>query len=263
LKDELVDIARYLDNVDVKELASHNKELTQLCDELRAENQLLRNQLSQTSRDPVPAAPQPEPASSGASPQPGELHNVLLQAVMKLVRGQLSFRSEFLGMTVLKETGPIPVDFPTIDEAVQYFVNPALPEKEAAARLGSLQRATEQIILHVIGVLEGYRQSVEEGSKALLQRTDPSLLRKELLNKNFRLGPLEIPYRLLPFLLPSGILQLATKRHHDLVLEDRGVLEKRYFRPGFVHGYEACIAQGPKESKVRRDGGSGQPPPQR
>ncbi len=251
LKDELVDIARYLDKVDVKELSSRNEELTRLCDELRTENERLKNQGAQAPVQDIRESPVRESPGESVFIPSGELHDILLQAVLKLVRGQLSFRSEFLGMTVLRDSGPVPVDFPSHQDAVRYFADPALGEAEAAARLANLKKAAEQVILHTIGIMEGYKQSAEEGSKSLLQRADPSLLRKEVLKSKLRLGPLEIPYRLLPFLVPFRVLQLAEKRHHDLVIEDRGVLEKRYYRPGFVHGYEACVAQGLKESKVR------------
>lgn len=253
LKGELVDIARYLDKIDAKELTNRNEQLSTLCDDLQAENKKLKEQLEEALRVPPPVVQDSAPDSALPPIPPGQMHGILLQAILRLARGQLSFRSEFLGMTVLRDSGPIPVDFPTAEEAVRYFVDPSLTDVESTTRLGNLRKATDQIFLHVIGVLEGYRQSVEEGTRSLLQKIDPAMLRKEVANSKFKLGPMEIPYKFVPFLLPFGIVKLSIRRHHDLLLEDRGVLEKRYFRPGFIHGYEACTSQGTKETESRRE----------
>jgi len=84
-----------------------------------------------------------------------------------------------------------------------------------------------------MGLLEGYRRSVDEGARRFLQRVDPDRLEEEL--------PDSILMRYLPPLADLKLFQLVRNRLHDLLHEDRGVLEKQVFRPGFVRAYEECV----------------------
>jgi len=295
------EIARRLEAFDVREIASRQERLLARCEELTEENRILKEQIAGREAEPREQGPVIKPAelkrrpegdplgmgeSSGAGPsvRTGEggasmnpadaprmerLLNALLQMVLKLSSGQHSFLSEFLARTLFQTSGRIAGRFQSGEEAISYLADPSLGEGEFAARLADLEGTNRQIILHVMGLLEGYRKSVDDGARRLLAQIDPESISREQAGTSMTVGPLHIPYSSLPVLLHLRVFKVLRLRHQELVQEDRGLLEKRFFRPGFVHGYEECVsaaargAEGISGIPVRRATATGNESPAR
>jgi hypothetical protein len=162
-----------------------------------------------------------------------QIARVLLQSFLKMSSGRSSFLSEFIVRTVIRTSSDLPVQPGSADEALRYFSSSTLSDREFAERLGLLKEETNQIVLHMMGLLEGYRRSVEDGTRRILQRLDPDRLEEGL--------PDTFLYRYFPPLVDLKLFQLMRNRIRDLLQEDRGVLEKQVFRPGFVRAYEECV----------------------
>ena len=67
-------------------------------------------------------------------------------------------------------------------------------------------------------------------------------MKEYLKNSKLRLGPLEISYRYLPVIRELKVRQIVRRRIEELLREDRGVLEKRFFRDGFIQSYQTCLS---------------------
>jgi hypothetical protein len=169
-----------------------------------------------------------------------ETTKVLLDAFSKLLRGRSSFRNEFLGATMIVD-GELS-SLLSAETAIQSMLEGSATDEEFAARSAALQRELDEFIAHVVALLDGYRTSVDDGVHKLLQKMSPEVFRNQLSQLKLKVGPLEIPYSVIPFFLQWKTMQLSARMHQELTREDRGVLEKRYFRTGFIHGYEKCIA---------------------
>ena len=172
--------------------------------------------------------------------------DILLESHSRLMRSHDKFRMEYLGRTFVQ----------TPSMTKDLLLDPACSDQEALGRLGTLKRATSDIALHLVGLLDGYARSIDEGSRRFLQQTDPDQIRMKLGEMRFKLGPIEIPYRFVPGFYQWKLMQTYRRRHRELQQEERGVLETRYFRPSFIKAYEARLAGGkvdaPPDQEVRR-----------
>ena len=86
---------------------------------------------------------------------------------------------------------------------------------------------------HQIGLLEGYNLSVTEGSKMLLQSLDPNVIEKELQSK-------KNSGKILSFAKKSKVLDLIKENYHKYI-SDPYYIEKKFFRPSFLRGYQKRI----------------------
>ena len=253
LKQMLADILGKLESSDMDTLASTLKQVESERDRLKEENRRLQEALervSAQSRQPAPAQPiQPVPLSSQRLV---ETTKILLDAFSKLLRGRSSFRNEFLGATMIVD-GELS-SLLSADTAIQSMLDGSVLDEEFAARSAALQRELDEFIAHVVALLDGYRTSVDDGVHKLLQKMSPEVFRSQLSQLKLKMGPVEIPYSVIPFFLQWKTMQLSARMHQELTREDRGVLEKRYFRTGFIHGYDKCIASlrgSPRETREK------------
>ncbi len=226
------EIQKTLDTFGILDLARHAEELQARCDSLTEENRQLKTELLSLPKNgelrPI-ALPETPPADEERLEQ---VVRVLLQLFFKLSSGRSSFLSEFIVRTVVRTSDGLPVQSGSDDEVFRYFSDSTLSDKEFAERMALLKKEADQIVLHMLGILEGYRRSVEEGTRRILQRVDPNRLEEDL--------PDTFVLRFFPPLADLKLFQLVRNRLRNLLEEDRGVLEKQLFRPGFVRAYEEC-----------------------
>ncbi|HSP87659.1 MAG TPA: FHA domain-containing protein, partial [Ignavibacteriaceae bacterium] len=104
--------------------------------------------------------------------------DILLETFAKLIQGFLHFRQEFFGITIYHS---LPTG--SIKELKEFLFNPGISSEEEKKRLGLLKEEIQKLLSHQIGMLEGYRQSVTEGSKSLLESMDPGIIERDM-NKN-------------------------------------------------------------------------------
>ncbi len=162
-----------------------------------------------------------------------DITDTLLDAFSKLLAGYLQFRQEFFGVTIYHI---IPLG--SLNELKEYLFSPAINSEEEKKRLGLLKEETEKLLAHQIGLLEGYRMSITEGSKTLLESLSPDLIEKEMAAKN---PPQAIDIgKLLPFTQKTKILEML-KENYQKYISDPYHVEKKYFRPFFMKGYQKRI----------------------
>ena len=102
------------------------------------------------------------------------------------------------------------------------------------------------MLSHQIGLLDGYQLSVTDGSKSLLDTLDPDIIEKELDNKSKQTGP-DIG-KLIPFAKKSKILD-ALKENYQKYVSDPYHIEKKFFRPSFMKGYQKRILSGKSQNE--------------
>jgi hypothetical protein len=100
------------------------------------------------------------------------------------------------------------------------LLEPGVSAKEFDRRLNMLRKAVEEVVFHVVGLIEGYRSGVTDGTRGILGRIDPGKLRKEIRESSLRIGPIEISYRYLPFFFDRKLIQLY----------ERAILELRLYQ---------------------------------
>jgi predicted component of type VI protein secretion system len=160
-----------------------------------------------------------------------ETVDILLDTVVKLIQGFLQFRQEFFGVTIYQT---IPTG--SLKDIKEYLFNPDITPEEHKKRIDLIKEETQKLLSHQIGLLEGYRTSVTEGSQSLLQSLDPELIEKETASK-----PSSGLESLLPYSKKIKTLE-AIKQSYKKYISDPYHLEKKYFRPPFIKGYQKRIS---------------------
>lgn len=244
LKQALVDIIGRLESSDMDALAVTLKQVESERDLLKEENRRLQESLESISVQQQQHRPEPEvvriPQPAVSTQRLIDTAKRLLEAFSRLLRGRSSFRNEFLGTTMIVD-GELS-SLLSSDTAIESLLQESVSDEEFAARSTALQRELDEFIVHVVALLDGYRTSIDDGVHKLLQKMSPEVFQTQLAQSKLKLGPIGIPYSAIPFLLQWKTMQMAAQMHQELSREDRGVLEKRYFRTGFIRGYEKCIA---------------------
>lgn len=252
LKHALAELIGRLESSDVQALAESLRRAEAEVQRLSAENKRLQESVEEAQRNAqaLPAQPepmpvyQPQPISSESVSAQGltRTMRIFLNALTRLVRGRASFRNEFLGATMISDGELSPLLSGSTEAGMKYLLEGTASEDELAAHNAALQRALDEVVFHVVGLLDGYRTSVDDGVRRLLQKADPEVFKVQLAELKFKIGPIEIPYRFVPLLVDMKAMRLSQRAHKELSQEDRGVLEKRYFRPAFIRGYDRCIS---------------------
>lgn len=170
-----------------------------------------------------------------------ETIDVLLDTFTKLIQGFLHFRQEFFGVTIYHT---IPTG--SLKEFKEFLFNPDISAEDEKKRLGLLKEETAKLLSHQIGLLEGYQLSVTDGSKSLLESLDPGIIEKEIDSKSKQSGP-DIA-KLLPFAKKSKILD-AIKENYRIYASDPYHIEKKFFRPSFMKGYQKRILTGKSQNE--------------
>ncbi len=157
--------------------------------------------------------------------------DVLLDTFAKLVQGFLQFRQEFFGVTIYHT---LPVG--SLNELKEYLFNPGISSEEERKRINMLNEEIQNLLSHQIGLLEGYKLSVMEGSKALLQSLNPEVIEQDLQKKGMQTGGLDWA-KIIPALNNKKILD-AIKDNYKKYISDPYHVEKKFFRPHYLKGYQ-------------------------
>ena len=154
--------------------------------------------------------------------------DILLETFSRLISGFLQFRQELFGITVY-------YTFPanSLKELKEFLFDPAISPEEEKKRINLLKDETQSLLSHQIGLLEGYQQSITEGSKLLLQSIDPDVIGSEMEKKS---TGLDIG-RVIPLTRKSKILD-KIKENYQKYISDLNHIEKKFFRPPFMQAYQ-------------------------
>ena len=89
-------------------------------------------------------------------------------------------------------------------------------------------------------MLDGYKESIDQGLAKVLAELDPLLLEKSLKNEKLQFGKFGIPYKYIPFYIKIKLNQLM-KTLFKKIRTDINAVERKYFRPSFMKGYQKRI----------------------
>ncbi len=170
-----------------------------------------------------------------------ETIDVMLDTFSKLIQGFLQFRQEFFGVTIYHT---IPTG--SLKEFKEFLFSPDISAEDEKKRLGLLKEETSKLLSHQIGLLDGYQLSITDGTKSLLETLDPEIIEKELDSKSKQSGP-DIG-KIIPFAKKSKILD-ALKKNYQKYASDPYHIEKKFFRPSFMKGYQKRILSGKSQNE--------------
>jgi len=166
--------------------------------------------------------------------------DVTLEFFVNIFRFVSKFRTEFVGSTLV-ETEDI-MSVKNIDELKQILFDQNISTEELEAHVEQMRREMRKLVAHQVGLLEGYRDSINQGVPKLTKELNPAIVLNEISNENITIGPVNIPYKYIPFVVKNRALQKLEENHFTLAEEDRGVIEKKYFRPPFIKKYLETIS---------------------
>jgi len=156
--------------------------------------------------------------------------DIMLDTLIKLIQGYLHYRQEFFGVTIYHT---IPTG--SLKEIKEFLFDPDISSEEQKKRISLIKEETDKLLAHQIGLLEGYRMSVTEGCQSLLQSLDPDLIEQEIESKQSTgLG------NFLPYSKKLKTLD-AIKTTYKKYISDPYHIEKKFFRPSFIKGYQKRI----------------------
>src|SRR4030042_1225975 len=162
-----------------------------------------------------------------------------LEFLTKLIQARVKFRQEFLNETIIKSKS-FSLDSCTPDELKGFLFDAKLSPEDGQKRTEALAVVLEELLLHQLSLLEGYKAGVNEGTKRFLDRMNPGRLNEQLAEKKIRLGIIDIPVKSVPILKLSKLIQIYTEVYRELTAEDQSVVEERYFRPSYKRSYYNC-----------------------
>ncbi len=177
------------------------------------------------------------------------LSDLTLNLFLKLLQARRQFRMEFIGETMIRSSKSFSVYSCTLDEFKQYLYDPDVSSTERQKRMDSVKNLSEEIMLHQVSLLDGYKASVNEGTKHFLSKLDPAIVQKKVQEKKLSLGPVKIPYGSFPILGPANFKKIYKECYKELAREDQSIIEKKYFRPSYVKRYNKCMDSGAKGAK--------------
>ena len=180
--------------------------------------------------------------SSAAAVNTGSLQNgtdrvldLLLDLSVKLFDFIAKFRIEFVGSTMIQSEGDLPYD--SAESLKQYLFDSTISSEEQDKRFKKLKTESRRLISHQVGLLEGYKESVKKGMPEILREVSPAIVQNDIANSSFRLGPIKIPAKFIPLYSQMKTLKVLKENHFEIVDEDKGFFEKKFFRPPFIKKY--------------------------
>ncbi|HET6568052.1 MAG TPA: type VI secretion system-associated FHA domain protein, partial [Rhodothermales bacterium] len=195
--------------------------------------------------DPIkmPASPALNAGRRGAAvagqsePVQDRLFNALAKAFAKVTSTPWQFRHEFIGQTVVQTPDHAAIYSGDPSTLKDFLLDTSIPAEETERRFAVVEALADDVVLHQFGMLDGYRSSVQEGSRTLLEEVDP-----EVVENTVRQGG--AVYRWFAPLRKARVFDLLVARRRELQGEDWSVSERRIFRPAFIRSYLARVATG-------------------
>ncbi|MBL7977486.1 MAG: FHA domain-containing protein [Bacteroidetes Order II. Incertae sedis bacterium] len=160
--------------------------------------------------------------------------DVMLRIVEKLIKIPAHFRLEFLGHSFIPHASGFPFHTATVEQYKAFLYDIHVPYEVLRARLSALEQIADAVLYHEIALLEGYKQAVQSGVLRILDQLNPEYIKNVAEKEGQDLYTVGM-------LSHAKWLKLVQQAHYELVREDKGVVEKTIFRPGFVKAYLAKI----------------------
>jgi hypothetical protein len=161
---------------------------------------------------------------------------ILMSAFKNLLKGRKRFQMEYamyFGMGKSMEGTRIIRTGEDKDVGKKFFEWDTLENVEESST--EMERALDELKYHQLAFLSGYKRSVKEGTLNAIRPLSPEQLEQELAEEKFSLGPLKIPYSVLPW-KRGRLYKEYRRRYEDLIREDVQYFEAK-FRTAFTSGY--------------------------
>jgi hypothetical protein len=163
--------------------------------------------------------------------------HILVKFLVQMIQARKQFQMEFVGQTIIQSKDNSTIDRLDSDEMVKYLFNPEISEQESEHRIQKIKDYINELLLHQVSHLDGYKMSIDSGTKQILDKLSPSMLEDRIKNETFSLAGIRIPYRFIPVVTFCKVIKSIYNAHKDLMSEDRSIIERRYFRPGYIQNY--------------------------
>ncbi|UCF63195.1 MAG: FHA domain-containing protein [bacterium] len=208
------------------------------------ESEVLKNFMEGADKEDEPDSGSTRTVAPVPERKDNQIIQILLKFIVQLIQVISKFRTEFVGATLIQTKDSLQVQ--SHESLQNYLFDPNLSPQDAQKRFKLLQDEIEKVIMHQVALLDGYRGSIQDGVPELLKELNPLILKRELSKEKFNIGPLSIPKKIIPLLIEMKTLNQIEKILYNLSQEDRGVFEKKYFRPAFIKRYLEIISTGQK-----------------
>lgn len=167
--------------------------------------------------------------------------SVAFNVLSMLVSVPWEFRHEFVGHTIA-QTAESEILFEGNGETLRnYLLDEELDEEELKQRLALLEEGGDEVILHQLAMLDGYKAVVQQGMHMLLREIDPVVAAESLTQQ----GGL---YRISPNLARMVASWGLQEKFKELRAEDWSITERRAYRPSFIRAYLSRMSAGPKKT---------------
>ncbi len=175
--------------------------------------------------------------------QVDQVMSVIFNVLSMLVSIPWEFRHEFVGHTIA-QTPESEVLFEGNGEKLRnYLLDPELDEEELGQRLALVEEGGDEVILHQLAMLDGYKAVVQQGMHMLLREIDPVVAAENLSQQGGM-------YKLSPNLARMVASWGLQDKFKELRAEDWSITERRAYRPAFIRAYLSRMSAGPKKSPV-------------
>lgn len=159
--------------------------------------------------------------------------DILLDFLVKTNQACKEFRVNFAGETLVKSRRFESLEGHSGEEIKNFLFDPDITMNQLQKRLESVQAMTDEIMLHQLALLEGYKAGIGEGTRQILERMNPNKYTEQKL----KLGKIRIPLRLIPVYNYLKLVRSWRVGYSEIAREDQSTIEKKYFRPSYVKSY--------------------------
>jgi len=174
------------------------------------------------------------------APQFDQVMDVLLNVLSMLVSIPWEFRHEFVGHTIAQTPESAILYEGNAHKLKDFLLDPGLDEDELARRLMLIEEGGDEVILHQLAMLDGYKAVVQQGMHMLLREIDP-IVAAENLSQSSAL------YKAIPRLSRLVASWGLQDKFKELRAEDWSITERRAYRPSFIRAYLSRMSSGPQK----------------
>lgn len=158
----------------------------------------------------------------------------VMDTIARIIRVPWQFRHEFIGQTIMQAADTMFLYHSDGDELKQHLLDPSLSEEEFSNKLLLLREALEDVGVHQIALLDGYKAGVQHGGQKMLDALDPLTVAEEL-----EAGEGNVFSRILPGQVKAKVLERLEEKAEEFRSSDWAAAEGRIYRPAFIKAYLA------------------------
>ena len=162
---------------------------------------------------------------------------IMLELLANLIQARKEFCLEFLGETIVGSGSKFSLQDCTDNQLRDYYVTSDIASVEVEKRLKDLRAIADVLKHHQLSLLDGYKAGVSEGTKQMIKKFDPSVIEEKINDTTLNVLGLKIPLRFLPVIKHIKFKKMISDSFFELSNEDLSIIEKEYFRSGYIQGY--------------------------